>query len=97
MLKRIVNELKEPAIFWLDGHYSGGVTAKGDKFCPIYEELEAILDSNFNHIIIIDDLRSFVGQDDYPTISELREFVSVRKSHYEMIFFYDCIVLEIIK
>ncbi len=94
LLKKIVNELDEPAIFWLDGHYSGGVTAKGVKICPIYEELDAILGSDFNHIVIIDDLRLFVGKDDYPTISELGEFITRNNDKYSMSFFYDCIILN---
>lgn len=41
----LMPSITEPAIFWLDGHYSQGVTAKGEKECPIYEELRAILTS----------------------------------------------------
>jgi len=34
-LKNIMPQLKAPALFWLDGHYSGGSTAKGDMETPI--------------------------------------------------------------
>jgi hypothetical protein len=81
VLSKVLPQIKEPALFWLDGHYSGGVTAKGDKECPILEELDAIFSSNFEHIILIDDARCFIGQNDYPTISELRKFVFNRKSN----------------
>ena len=43
-LPEILKTVNEPAIFWLDGHYSEGKTAKGDKDCPIFEELDAIFD-----------------------------------------------------
>ena len=74
-LKDLLPALQKPAIFWLDAHYSGGVTAKGKKECPIYEELDAIFSSTINHILLIDDARSFDGTDDYPTISKLTAFI----------------------
>jgi hypothetical protein len=53
-LPKIVTQLDTPAIFWLDGHYSAGITAKGDTECPIFEELEAIFepDKSCKHILI---------------------------------------------
>ena len=38
-LKYVLDKINEPALFWLDGHYSGRGTAKGDKNTPIIEEL----------------------------------------------------------
>tara|TARA_R110002072_G_scaffold181058_7_gene337084 strand:+ start:989 stop:1633 length:645 start_codon:yes stop_codon:yes gene_type:complete len=75
IMNQVVNQLNEPAIFWLDGHYSGGDTAKGDKISPIYEELKAIFSSSVNHCLLIDDARLFNGTDDYPKIEELKEFI----------------------
>jgi len=74
VLHNIIHELKTPAIFWLDGHYSAGITAKGEKNCPIYGELEAIFVSPLNHILLIDDARCFDGSNDYPTIGELQQY-----------------------
>ena len=70
VLKELVPKLKSPALFWLDGHYSGGLTAKGDKECPVYEELNSIFLSPYNHVIFIDDARLFIGKDDYPTFGK---------------------------
>jgi hypothetical protein len=79
-----IKELNEPAIFWLDGHYSGGMTAKGDKECPIFEELEAIFaGEKQNHILLIDDARLFVGQNDYPTIERLTAFILTKNPAYK--------------
>jgi hypothetical protein len=75
ILKDVVLEIKEKAVFWLDGHYSAGITAKGEKDCPIFEELNAIFTSKFDHILLIDDARCFNGEGDYPTINELTEYV----------------------
>ena len=85
MLSVIVNKLTKPAIFWLDGHYSAGITAKGDKECPIFEELDAIFKGEIkNHILLIDDARCFVGQGDYPTFDELSKFIQDRNPGYKL-------------
>ena len=75
VMKDVINEINKPVIFWLDGHYSGGLTAKGDSECPIWGELEAILLTNIPHIILIDDARCFDGKGDYPTIDAIKEYL----------------------
>ena len=55
-------------MFWLDAHYSGGMTAKS---FPIMKELARI--SSFS-VILIDDARKFTGQD-YPHIEKVKDFV----------------------
>lgn len=69
-LQEVISRLNGPALFWLDGHYSGGVTALGSKECPALEEVQAIKASPYAHTVIIDDARSF-QQDSYPAIDEL--------------------------
>jgi hypothetical protein len=73
VLRDLVPQLTAPAIFWLDGHYSGGITAKGLLHTPIMGELEAIASSTQPHRVLIDDARCFTGEEDYPTIEELQE------------------------
>jgi hypothetical protein len=86
VLEKITCDLSEPAIFWLDGHYSGGVTAKGDKECPILEEVNAIFKfKNIAHILLVDDARSFDGQHDYPTIEELTNHIKAKNNKYEVV------------
>jgi hypothetical protein len=60
VLYELCKIIQEPTFFWLDGHWSGGNTAKGDKDCPLIEELNAI-NSNLKSqcIIAIDDVRLF--------------------------------------
>lgn len=58
VLKNILPEITEPATFWLDGHYSGGDTAKGSSWTPLIEELEIIGAHPIKtHTILIDDMR----------------------------------------
>lgn len=73
----ICDELKEPALFWLDGHYSGGETAKGITETPVIYELEVISHFKFvkNSVILIDDARCFNGSNDYPYLVDLIETI----------------------
>ena len=93
VLKDLVPTLTSPALFWLDGHYSGGLTAKGDKECPVYEELNAIFSSPQQHFIFIDDARLFVGANDYPTLENLQSFVKNAKPTYIFSVENDCVRL----
>lgn len=75
VLQEVIPEIREPALFWLDGHYSSGITAKSDKNTPIVEELKIIFRSPLKHGILIDDARLFTGKEDYPSIPEVCELV----------------------
>ena len=75
VLNSIIKNLNNKSIFWLDGHYSGGFTAKGSMDCPIIEELNTIFKSKYEHIILIDDAREFNGENDYPSIKELESLI----------------------
>lgn len=83
-IAEVVAELKSPAVFWLDGHYSGGITAKADKECPVPEELHAIFSSTLDHIILIDDARLFNGTHDYPTIEQIQAIIEQHKKNYSI-------------
>ena len=59
-LQKILDINNNDTIFFLDGHYSGGETSRGDIDVPLLQELE-VINKYFknNGIIIIDDLRLF--------------------------------------
>ena len=96
LLPEIVKELSGAALFFLDGHYSSGVTARGDKDTPIVEELRSVLsDDRFEHVVVIDDARCFTGDHDYPTIDQLRSFVQAQAPRYGFYRHTDMIVLEV--
>lgn len=77
-LRELVRVIKEPAIFWLDSHWSGGATyGEGDE-CPLIEELDIIYQSGVPHLILIDDARLFLSPpptphdtEHWPTISDV--------------------------
>lgn len=74
-------------LFWLDGHYSGGITARGYTDTPIKLELSAIMNWKVTpgSVILIDDARMFNGTKDYPTIEEVMAKVSSKFSHFSIV------------
>lgn len=86
ILPTILSKIKQPCLFWLDAHYSGGITAKGEFETPIMQELNYILNSSkYNHVILIDDARLFIGKKDYPTLKELKKLISKKRPNYYFI------------
>lgn len=80
ILPLILKRINEPTLFWLDGHYSCGLTAKASINTPIMEELSAVLEHKIkNHVITIDDARLFIGRNDYPTLRQVRNLVKKKK------------------
>lgn len=66
-LPKILQEVKEPATFWLDAHYSGYGTTFAETLTPLMRELDVIGKHEIKtHTIIIDDLREW--KRDYPAI-----------------------------
>ena len=84
-IKDVLSRLTQPALFWLDGHWSDGITARGDRDTPVREELAAILAADdLPHVVLIDDARLFGSDPGYPTIAELRKQVSARRPQLEL-------------
>ncbi len=80
MLPKILSGVQEPCLFWLDGHYSAGVTAHGKRVTPIIGELTTIFAHPLeSHVVLIDDARQFGEDKGYPTLEELRQFVADRR------------------
>ncbi|MBI2196495.1 hypothetical protein HYU45_02665 [Candidatus Daviesbacteria bacterium] len=85
ILPRLLKKINQPALFWLDAHYSKGITAKGSKNTPIAAELTFILNHKItNHVILIDDADVFNGKNDYPPLKFLRSLIS---KNYPNLFF----------
>jgi hypothetical protein len=83
VLPRILSRISEPCLFWLDGHYSAGATAKGFLETPIVQELETIFGHAVkDHVILIDDARCFNGTHDYPTLERLRQLVATHRPEF---------------
>jgi len=81
---RILREAEgRRTLFWLDAHWSGGSTARGDVVSPIVSELDQILSpSTGTPVILIDDAYCFVGANDYPTVDEICRQVARLRPDY---------------
>jgi hypothetical protein len=72
LLGEILGMMSEPGIFWLDAHYSGGITGRAKADTPIERELSVIFSHAVKrHVILIDDARLFIGRHNYPRIRSL--------------------------
>lgn len=75
------SSVRGSVMFWLDGHYSGGDTFKGQRDCPIEFELQTISKFLFKYDqvhVYIDDFRLFrdseMQKSDYPLKSFLAKW-----------------------
>ena len=85
VLPNLIRGLEEPALFWLDAHYSSGITAKSVLETPIVQELQYIFArTDVAPVILIDDANLFDGTKDYPTLDEVENFVNEQNAVYRM-------------
>lgn len=83
-IREIISDLESPTLFWLDGHFSGSDTACADLETPIIKELEHLFSApDPGHVILIDDARLFIGENDYPTLDGLEKFVLDNRPEHE--------------
>ena len=89
ILPIVLELIDERCIFWLDGHYSAGITGKGELDSPIVAELNCIMSHRIkNHVILIDDARCFVSNSEmsgYPSMEEVRNFIQKRDPGYDFV------------
>ena len=83
VLPFLLERIAGPCIFWLDGHYSGAGTGRGEEDTPISKELEAIISHDCReHVLLIDDARLFTGINGYPTLEALRNMLNARRPEW---------------
>jgi len=78
VLPQVVSRLgNQPTVFWLDGHWSFGVTAGENNECPLLAELGALRQRQ-GDVILIDDARLFLSAppvphdpSQWPTLTEI--------------------------
>ena len=74
VLPKLLSELPEPALFWLDAHARPGDTEYSKLHdIPTLREIELVLSHRLadKHVILIDDARFFTGSDGYPSVRDV--------------------------
>lgn len=76
VLPRILQESPKSRLFWLDAHYSEGVTVGDDEHLPLISEIKTILGHWVSgSVILIDDARLMGKQKGYPSFEEIEIIV----------------------
>jgi len=99
-LDDVLRRLNQPAILWLDAHYSGDITYGFGDECPLLNEIEIINNSNTENFILIDDARIFLAppppphdKSQWPDIQTVLDLLNQGGRRYSIIF--DDIILSV--
>ena len=106
ILFALLSHIENRILFYLDGHYSGHVTAKDQLFTPILDELKAIERAQKNDsVILIDDIRLFqdscfpekcrklnLGLETYPDLREVIAALLHINQNYQICFLGDALL-----
>lgn len=80
VIEMIVPSLRQPTLFWLDAHRSGGEEVELPFETPVQHELWHIMNSatvtGLDHLIVVDDARLFGMARGYPTPLILMELAA---------------------
>lgn len=88
-----------PTLYWLDGHWSGGVTAGEEDECPVLDELAAIAGGHPDDCILIDDARLFVEPpppphkpEQWPSLDEIEAAIRTARPDHHVAVVHDIVV-----
>lgn len=92
LLDNIIPANDIPVVFWLDAHFSAGVTAGSDDPCPLIAELETILSKrqSDNTIVLIDDARGLTGSNGWPSLGQVCSNFTIKQ--WEVVALDDVII-----
>jgi hypothetical protein len=88
-----------PTLYWLDGHWSGGVTAGEEDECPVLDELRALAEGHPDDCILIDDARLFVESpppphkpEQWPSLDEIVAAIHAARPEHRVEVLHDIVV-----
>lgn len=74
-LESFEQELANKAVFFVDAHYSTGITSKSYGTCPVVAEISTIVSRAPDALIVVDDVRTMDGRRGYPTLNEILDSI----------------------
>ena len=99
LLQNTLSKLESPSLFWLDAHWSGGLTYGESDECPLLAEIEIINRSDCEHFIFIDDARLFLSPpppphlpQQWPDISAILNLLNSVKNSRHIVIVDDVII-----
>jgi FkbM family methyltransferase len=99
LLQNTLSKLESPSLFWLDAHWSGGITYGESDECPLLAEIEIINRSDCEHFIFIDDARLFLSPpppphlpQQWPDISAILNLLNSVKNSRHIVIVDDVII-----
>ena len=76
VLQWLMLDIHQPCLFWLDAHWSRDLEGnKPDVICPVLEELTIIKQSQYEHVILIDDARLFEAKNNWPSLNDIKNAI----------------------
>lgn len=88
-----------PTLYFLDGHWSGGMTEGVNDECPVLEEIEAIGSGHPDDCLIVDDARLFTSApapphraEQWPTLIELFDAIRARRPEHHVTLLDDQVI-----
>jgi hypothetical protein len=98
-LSKLIERLDSSSLFWLDAHWSGGVTYGDTDQCPLIEEINIINSSSFDNFILIDDARLFTSPpqpphkiEQWPDIAAVIEALKSKQTDKYIVIIEDVII-----
>jgi hypothetical protein len=98
---KLLRESREPTLYWLDGHWSGGTTAGAGDECPVLDEIRATSSGNPGDCYLVDDARLFINPPppphdprQWPALGEIRELLARLRPGHSVEVVGDVIVVE---
>lgn len=96
-LKSLNKTIAKNSVFFLDAHYSTGITSKEYGKCPLIDELQIIIRKTSNAVVVVDDIRTMNGKNGYPNLNEILNVLpnnaKIKITYDQMIIYFDDILI----
>jgi len=84
ILPSILPNLSRPCLFFLDAHYSAGLTARGEESSALKEELAAIANhiKDYDDVVLVDDTYDMQDADGYVSVQTATDTILAVRPDY---------------